>query len=236
MSAMKPTPTVLMFDIDGTLLKTGGAGRRSMRRAFHEVCDRPDALDAMDFRGMTDPLILEGGLRAIGEAATPERLAALMGAYLRCLEVEVPASRDYEVLPGVHELLATLAGLERVVVGLGTGNSSAGARTKLAHADLWQHFAFGGFGDDHSDRVELVRAGAARGASALGVPLSACRVVVIGDTPKDARAARGIDAHCLAVLTGGYPEPELRAAGAAWVVPDLLHPAVLPTLLGKVSG
>jgi len=229
---MSAQPTVLLFDIDGTLLRTGGAGRRSMRQAFHELFGRPDVLDAMDFRGMTDPLILEGGLLNLGEAPTPEHIRALTDAYLRALAVEVPASTDYEVLPGVRELLAHLSRRECLALGLGTGNTQAGARTKLAHGDIWHHFGFGGFGDDHIDRVEVIRAGAARGAGALRAPLEACRVVVIGDTPKDAYAARGIDAACLAVLTGGYSEAELRDAGAEWVVPDLSHPSVLPALLG----
>jgi len=232
MSQPPAQPTVLLFDIDGTLLKTGGAGRRSMRQAFQDVCGRPEALDGMDFRGMTDPLILEGGLLAIGQLPTPERIAQLARAYLHALTVEVPASPEYEVLPGVRELLARLSGRECVALGLGTGNCEAGARTKLERGELWHHFAFGGYGDDHGDRVELIRAGATRGAGALGAPLRACRVVVIGDTPKDALAARGIDAACLGVLTGGHSEHELRIAGAEWVVPDLCHPDVLPTLLG----
>lgn len=230
---MSAQPTVLLFDIDGTLLRTGGAGRRSMRQAFHELFGRPDALDHMDFRGMTDPLILLGGLHSVGAAPTPEHVAALTEAYLRALAVEVPASSDYAVLPGVRALLAHLSGRERVALGLGTGNTQAGARTKLTHGDLWHHFGFGGFGDDHGDRVELIRTGAMRGASALGAPLDACRVVIIGDTPKDAHAARGIGAACLGVLTGGYSEPELREAGAEWVVPDLRHGSVLPALLGR---
>lgn len=229
---MSAQPTVLLFDIDGTLLRTGGAGRRSMRRAFGELFGRPDILDDMDFRGMTDPLILEGGLQLLGEQPTPEHITALTEAYLRALAVEVPASASYEVLPGVRGLLRRLSGHERLAMGLGTGNSQAGARTKLSHGDIWHPFAFGGFGDDHRDRVEVIRAGAARGARALATSLPECRVVIIGDTPKDAHAALGIGGACLGVLTGGYTEDELRAAGAEWVVPDLRHASVLPALLG----
>ena len=231
-----PQPTVLLFDIDGTLLKTGGAGRRSMRRAFAEVCGREDALDGMDFRGMTDPLIFEGGLAHIGVAVTPERVSALAAAYLRNLEREVPASPNYQVMPGVRALLAALSEHPHVALGIGTGNSEAGARTKLSHGELWHHFRFGGYGDDGWDRVELVRAGATRGAASLGLPLARCRVVVIGDTPKDASAALGIGATCMAVLTGGYSDAQLAEAGSTWVVPDLTHAQVLPRLLGQAEG
>ncbi|MCA9534201.1 MAG: HAD family hydrolase [Myxococcales bacterium] len=225
-------PTVLLFDIDGTLLKTGGAGRRSMRRAFVEVCGREDALDGMDFRGMTDPLIFEGGLARIGVPVSESLVCALAEAYLASLAREVPASPNYQVMPGVRALLTALSEHSHVALGIGTGNSEAGARTKLTHGDLWRHFRFGGYGDDGWDRVELVRAGATRGAEALGLPLARCRVVVIGDTPEDARAALGIGATCLAVLTGGYSDAQLAAAGSTWVVPDLTHSAVLPRLLG----
>ena len=223
-------PTVLLFDIDGTLLKTGGAGGSSMRAAFQEVCGRGDALDGMDFRGMTDPLIFEGGLRAIDEPVCERRVASLAAAYLRQLVREVPASPTYQVLPGVRTVLAELAPAQHVVLGIGTGNSEAGARTKLRHGALSDYFGFGGYGDDGWDRVELVRAGAQRGAHKLGQPLEVCRVVVIGDTPKDVLAARGIGAESMAVLTGGYSDAELVEAGATWVVPDLTHSQVVARL------
>ncbi len=227
---MPMTPTVLLFDIDGTLLRTGGAGRRSMRHAFAEVCERGDALDAMDFRGMTDWLILRGGLLAIGEEPTEARLQALADAYLRQLAREVPASAGYTIMPGVERVLDRVTGRPDVAVGLGTGNFEAGARTKLSRGGLWRHFDFGGYGNDSVDRVELIRAGAERGASALSTPFDDCRIIIIGDTPKDAHAALGVGGECLAVQTGGHGAPELREAGAHWVVADLTDPRV-PELL-----
>ena len=228
------TPTVLLFDIDGTLIRTGGAGRRSMRHAFGEVCDRPDALDAMDFRGMTDGLIFRGGLDAIEREHDPAILDALANAYFERLAVEVPASEAYEIMPHVHDTLDHVRGREGVAVGLGTGNFERGARIKLARAGLGELFAFGGFGDDGDDRIELVRAGAERGAQRLGQPLAACRVVILGDTPRDVHAAKGIGADCVAVATGGYPLEELRATGAELCVPDLSDERVLPFALQSV--
>lgn len=157
-------------------------------------------------------------------------MTLLAAAYLRHLAREVPASPSYQVLPGVREVLASLAAERHIAMGIGTGNSEAGAHTKLRHGELSHYFRFGGYGDDGAERVALVRAGASRGATALGQPLEGCRVVIIGDTPKDALAARGIGAECLAVLTGGFSDAELYAAGATWVVPDLTHPEVVPRL------
>jgi phosphoglycolate phosphatase len=144
----------------------------------------------------------------------------------------VPRSAGFRVYPGAPELLEALVGRDGVAVGLGTGNLREGARIKLEHARLQHHFAFGGFGCDHEDRAALVRVGAERGASHLGLPLSACRVVVIGDTPKDVAAAQAIGAEAVTVETGGAAAAELLAVGAAHAFPDLAAPGVLPALVG----
>ena len=204
-----------------------------MRHAFGEVCGRADALDAMDFRGMTDSLIFEGGLTAIGRASDAELVDALKSAYLTQLALEVPRSPDYRILPGVPDLITELLTAPNYALGLGTGNIEAGARTKLARGELSSPFAFGGFGDDGRSREDLVLAGATRGAATLGVPLEEARVVIIGDTPRDAEAARWLGAECLGVETGGHAEADLRAAGARWVVEDLRDPAARAALLGQ---
>lgn len=227
-------PTVLLFDIDGTLVTTGGVGRRAVERAFGRRHGRADACSLIRFDGMTDRSITRLGLEAIGFAVSEADIDALLEVYLEELQAELEraAPDNYRVHPGVREALR--AASERgAALGLGTGNVREGARLKLEHVDLYRHFTFGGFGCDHELRVELIRRGAERGAAALGQPLSACRVVVIGDTPKDIDAARGIGAESIGVGTGAFSAEELRAHGATHAFDDLLAPNALAALLGE---
>jgi len=221
---------VVLFDIDGTLVTTGGAGRRSLRRAFGEVVDAPHALDGLRFGGRTDPWILRTALAQIDRAWDDALVARITEAYLRALEDEVARSEGYRVMPHVRETIASLA-REDVAIGLGTGNMEPGARIKLARADLSAPFAFGGFGSDAEDRAELLRAGAERGAKLLGVPLDEARVVIVGDTVHDVRAAAAIGARSIAVATGGVSLDDLRSAGAHHALPDLREGA-LDAILG----
>lgn len=226
-------PTVLLFDVDGTLVLAGGAGKRAVTRAFAEVLGVRDALAATDFRGMTDLALFRAGLQEAGQQHDPALVATLLATYLAHLGPELQASAAFRVLPGVRELIAALSGRAHLAVGLGTGNVERGARMKLAHCGLDREFAFGGFGDDAEDRTELLRVGAARGADKLGAPLAACRVVVIGDSPRDVLAARGLGAECLAVATGGHPTTELTALGATHAVESLAADGVRELLLGS---
>lgn len=226
------SPTVLLFDIDGTLIDSGGAGRRAMVHAFETTHGRPDATTGFSFAGMTDQGILRRALSAIGVEVTPEAMDTILAAYLLQLEIELARSEHYRVLPGVASLVASLVELDGIAVGLGTGNVRDGAYAKLRRGDIHHHFEFGGFGCDAEDRTELLRAGAVRGAGQLGVPLEACRVVVIGDTPKDVAAAIGIGAACLGVGTGGSTPADLVALGAVWGFETLDDPAVRTVLRG----
>lgn len=224
-------PTVLLFDIDGTLLETGGAGRASMAGAFADVHGRAEAASGFSYAGMTDRAIVRRGLAALSVEATDEAIEAVLAAYLVRLADEVARSPSYRVLPGVTELVPSLLGLAHVAVGLGTGNVREGAYTKLRRGGIDGHFAFGGFGCDAEDRTELLRAGARRGAAALGAEVAACRVIVIGDTPKDVAAALGIGAACVGVGTGGTSAADLVALGARWGFATLADPGVRQALL-----
>jgi phosphoglycolate phosphatase len=226
-------PTLYLFDIDGTILLTGGAGRRSFERAFVEVTGRADALKAISFGGMTDRGIARAGLEAAGIDVSDERVEKLFEAYLAALADELLRTPKYTIMPGVHEVLAKLKTMANVAIGLGTGNLKRGAEAKLRHGKLWEHFSFGGFGCDHELRGELLRAGALRGAQQLGVPLADCRIVVIGDTVRDVDAAREIGAECIGVETGGVEASVLRDRGAHAVYRDLTQPGVLEVLLGR---
>ncbi len=223
-------PTVLLFDVDGTLLSAGGAGRRALERAFAGHCGTPAALRDIQFNGMTDPGIVRAGIERLGRAPAPDLIAAVLDDYVPLLADELAATAGPHVYPGVAPLLDALIAEDHLAVGLGTGNVQTGARLKLAHAGLDGYFAFGGFGSDHEDRAELLRIGATRGAARLGTDPAACRVIVIGDTPRDVVAATAIGATTLAVATGGFQADVLREAGAAWVFPDLSDGAVCDIL------
>lgn len=227
-----PTPTVLLFDLDGTLITTGGVGRRAMSGAFAKLHRLPehhgksDVFEGFSFAGMTDRAIARYALKHVLDEIPAEEIDRFLDAYLALLEEALPSSAHYVVLPGVAELIASLANEPHLAVGLGTGNVRRGAYAKLERAAIGHFFAFGGFGCDAEDRTEMLRVGAHRGAEKLSRPLADCRVVVIGDTPKDVAAAKGIGATCLAVATGGFTVAELLACGAEHAVETLADAGV----------
>jgi phosphoglycolate phosphatase-like HAD superfamily hydrolase len=224
-------PTILLFDIDGTLVSMKGTGRRALVRAFSDELGRSDLFDRLEFAGMTDPAIIRYGLTQAGVTPEPARIARLLSAYVVALEDEVRRSTNCLVHPGVEALLDAAAARAEVAIGLGTGNVRAGAQAKLERLGLVHRFAFGGFGCDHEERPRLIGIGAARGAARLGRPLDACRVVVIGDTPRDVAAAHAIGATAVAVATSTFGVDALRDAGAA-AFPNLAAPGVLEAILG----
>jgi phosphoglycolate phosphatase-like HAD superfamily hydrolase len=230
-------PTVFLFDIDGTLISTGGAGRRSMVGAFHEL-HGARGVTAVDFpyAGMTDRAIVRGGLRALeGHAADDDAIDRLLELYLGRLADELARSDGYRIHPGVATILEWLPTTGRAAIGLGTGNVRKGAYAKLARGALDGAFTFGGFGCDAEDRTQLLRVGAERGAAALGVAMAECRVVVIGDTPKDVAAALGIGADCIAVGTGGFDPRALLELGAFAAFATLAEERVREALLDAAS-
>lgn len=206
-----PRPTVALFDIDGTLITCGGAGRTSMERAFGEVLGRSDT-GGFPFGGMTDPAIARKAAVAAGHEVEPSLVTRLLERYLAHLERELPRSTGYRVLDGALSLIETLERHAHVAIGLGTGNVETGARLKLEHGAIWQRFSFGGYGSDHEDRARLLARGAERGAAKLGCTVASARVVVIGDTPRDISAARAIGATVIGVATGGYDAHALADA------------------------
>jgi phosphoglycolate phosphatase len=226
-------PTVLLFDIDGTLITTGGVGRRAMERAFE---DEHGSREACQFRfdGMTDRQIARQALTALGIEPTEAAIAKSLAYYLTLLAEEVARASDaeYRLHAGMTEALR--AARERGhAIGLGTGNVLEGARIKLSRVGVFEQFAFGGFGSDAEDRTELIRHGAERGARHAGAPFAECRVVVIGDTPKDVVAARGIGAECIGVGTGRFTPEALLECGATHAFPSLGAPGALAALLGS---
>lgn len=224
---------LLLFDVDGTLVLTGGAGVGAMNRAFEAVFGIADAFRDVPMAGRTDPAILSDALATFGVAPTAGHLADFTMAYFTLLEEEIdapvptpvditPRHRFKGALPGVPELIGRLAGIDTVFLGLLTGNYFGGARIKLAHFDLWRHFRCGAYGGDAHLRHELVPVAMARAVEAgcPGVGLS--DVIIIGDTPLDVDCASKAGVACVAVATGGCDLASLRAAGADVVFENLL--------------
>jgi len=224
---------LLLFDVDGTLVLTGGAGVRAMNRAFERVFGIPDAFRGVPMAGRTDPAILSDALAAFGVSPTAGHLADFNAAYVALLQEEVlaPAPEPTDgtprrwfkgVMPGVPELINRLATTDSVFLGLLTGNYLDGARIKLTYFDLWRQFRCGAYGGDATLRHELVPVAMARAADAGCPQVERSDVIIIGDTPLDVDSARKAGVACVAVATGGYDRSALHAAGADVVFDNLL--------------
>jgi phosphoglycolate phosphatase-like HAD superfamily hydrolase len=208
----------VLFDIDGTLLVTGGAGAVAWQRAFREL-HRVDAnIGEHTHAGMTDPEIAEIVFReVVGRDGSETERAAAIAAYLGHLDEAVEESSGYRVMPGIEELLPRLAG-EGVLLGIVTGNIESAAHIKLARGNLNRFFAFGGYGSDSRDRTELTKKALERGATVAGGPLDPAVTIAVGDTPRDVKAGHGAGIRVAGVATGAYGVEQLREAGADWAL------------------
>jgi phosphoglycolate phosphatase len=214
-------PQAILFDVDGLLISTGGAGTRSWRWAFDELYGIPADIGEFTESGMTDPVVGRLTFAAvIGHEPSAEELARVVSHYLMRLPEEVAQSSGYRVLAGVEELLPRLCH-GGFLLGITTGAVEAAAHIKLARANLNRFFSFGGYGSDSADRGELTRKAIARAAEILGSPIDPQRVLVVGDTPKDIAAAHVAHAISVGVASGRYSEEELREAGAEYVLSSL---------------
>jgi phosphoglycolate phosphatase len=211
----------ILFDIDGTLIVTGGAGAASWRDAFDELYGIPADIGEFTDAGLTDPEVGRMTFEAVLHRQ-PERgeFAKLLERRLHHLYRTVAESEDYRVLEGVAELLPAL--LEGgYLLGLVTGNVEAAAHIKLHRAQLNRFFSFGGYGSDSSDRVEVTRAALRRGSLVYGEKLAPERCLVVGDTPHDVDAAHGAGVACVAVASHDFTVAQLSEAAADWVVDSL---------------
>ena len=208
----------VLWDIDGTLLTTGGAGAVAWQRAFQELYGVEANIDEHTRAGMTDPEITETIFdEVVGRAGSPEEHAEVIARYLEYMPEAVAESTGYEVKPGIAEILFRLAG-EGVVQGLVTGNVEPAARIKLARGDLDKYFTFGGYGSDDRDRVKVTERALERAAEAAGAPLDLAATISVGDTPRDVSAGHGAGIRVVGVATGSYSVAEQEEAGADWAI------------------
>ncbi|WCJ60543.1 HAD family hydrolase [Fontisphaera persica] len=210
-----------LFDIDGTLIRTHGAGVRAFARAFAVEFGLGNGTETMSFAGRTDTSLVREFLRQHGRQVTPEDMQRFFDCYVFLLDHYLRESTG-GVIPGVPEFLAALQRQHPpAVLGLLTGNIRLGAEIKLRRFGLWGPFVTGAFADDHEDRNEIARVAFARGRALLGDTLQPDEVLVVGDTPHDIRCGRAIGAKTLAVATGGATLEELQKHQPDWAVPTL---------------
>lgn len=222
--------TVLLFDIDGTLVLTGGAGQRAMARAFEELFAIPDGFRNIPMAGRTDTAILSNAAAAHG--ILPADLAPFHDVYLAHLERElIPPNPRKLVMPGVRALLDALGSRADVYLALLTGNYQKAARLKLEHFDLWRYFPCGAFADDSPDRNTLVPKAMDRIRASGGPDVPPGDVVVIGDTPHDVACAHVAGARGIGVATGPFSVAQLHESGAEIVFEDLSDTSAFLRLL-----
>jgi phosphoglycolate phosphatase len=212
---------LVLFDIDGTLVHTGGAGVQAFRKVFQTEFDAHDGFEKLKFAGRTDVSLVREFFRYHDISETPENFERFFEQYVFWLDYILNHSQT-EACPGVWEFIDALKALRQPpIVGLLTGNIRLGAEIKLRHFDLWKEFETGAFADDNEDRDLIAVAARERGRRLLGENLRDDEILVIGDTPFDIRCGRAINAKVLAVATGGATLEELKNHQPDWAVKDL---------------
>jgi phosphoglycolate phosphatase-like HAD superfamily hydrolase len=227
---------LILFDIDGTLVLTGGAGVRATERAFRDVFDYTDGLTSVSMAGRTDAWIVAEMAALHGRTVDDARIGLFKKVYVRYLseEIEQPGPRK-GILPGVRPLLDQLASSGELYLGLLTGNFHEGARIKLQYFDLWRYFGAGAFGDAAHDRNGLLWKAMAAVEQSGGPHVRPSEVVIIGDTPLDVAVAVAGGARSIAVATGSYDVKTLLESGADVALPDLSDRQVVLEALERLS-
>jgi phosphoglycolate phosphatase len=212
---------LVLYDIDGTLIASGGAGVRAFSAVARSTFGQVDGVAHLNFAGRTDLSIIREFFQFHGIPTVAANFERFLDDYVFWLD-HFLAQLHGRVLPGVEESLQSLYALgEPPLVGLLTGNIRLGAEIKLRHYQLWHPFKVGAFADDHENRDEIAAIARERAGVMLGRPLCGEEILVIGDTPLDIRCARAIGARCLAVATGGFSLETLKSHRADWTVASL---------------
>jgi phosphoglycolate phosphatase len=226
---------LLLFDIDGTLITSGGAGEQALRDAMASRFGVAEDLKGIVLAGATDAKIAIALLERHNLPPTPANIASLLDEYIGHLESRIPRHNG-RVLPGMLELLEALAQRPEAVLALLTGNVARGAQIKLTHYGVWHHFEFGAFADDHPDRNELGKFARARALERHGIEFPPENIFVIGDTPRDIECGRAIGAKTVAIATGHHPMGELASHSPDFLFADFSDTArVLECLLGPTA-
>jgi phosphoglycolate phosphatase len=224
---------IILFDIDGTLVLTGGAGGRAMRRAFHDVFQVDNAFEGIPMPGRTDSSLISEALVRTGLTHERGRMGRFQACYYEhlanALREPHPGKR---IMPGVRELLDALSHRDGVFLALLTGNFGPSARLKLQHFDLWRYYPCGAFGEDAEDRNLLLPIAVERAQRHGAEVLAAERVIVVGDTPFDVACAVASGARAVAVATGPADVSTLRRCGAHVVFDNLSDTGAFLELLG----
>lgn len=202
--------TLILWDIDGTIIVSHGAGVRAMERAFQQQFQQPCDLSKIDWAGRTDSWITSEVLRHNQLPVTPENIQTYLESYLSLLPVELANGQQGQVLPGILELLETLHHHPAIVQGLLTGNMRRGAQFKLTHYQVWHYFEFGAFADDSPSRNDLGPHAQRRARELHGIEFAPENTYIIGDTPHDIACGKVIGAHTIAVATGNFSLAELE--------------------------
>ena len=226
---------LVLFDIDGTLIRTGGAGVQAFAKVFATEFNAVDGFERLKFAGRTDVGIVREFFGFHHIPPTPENFHRFFERYAFWLDHILRESKG-GVCAGVHEFIAELKALPKPpVLGLLTGNIRLGAEIKLSHYHLWDVFQTGAFADDHEDRDQIAAIARNRGSRILKRELRGEEVLVIGDTPLDIRCARAIGAKMLAVATGGHALSELKLHKPDFAVPDLASISAYQVIQGIVQ-
>jgi phosphoglycolate phosphatase len=226
-------PTLILWDIDQTLVNMDRAGERALLQLIKETYqhDFKEQLP-IDLRGRTDTSIMRDLMTHIRVEHTPAAADKFRGEYLALLPITLPKG-NARVLPGVQAALDAIAAHPELHQALLTGNLREGARLKLSHVGIWSYFEFGAFADDSSDRNKLGPFALARAKEKTGIDFPPQRVWIIGDTPHDIACAQAIGANSIGVATGSFLPEELDACGATHVFRDLSDTQALLNLLSR---
>jgi phosphoglycolate phosphatase len=215
---------VFLFDLDWTLVYTGGAGLRALTYAFEKHCQVPEGMKNISPDGKTDPAIVREMIRVhLQREPQPGEIDAICRGYVDRLKIEVKEGPGYKVLPGIPELLAVLSKRPDVILGLGTGNLEEGARAKLGRADLMRFFQFGGYSNDSEDRPKVLGTAVQRAEALLGEKVPPRDVIVIGDNFRDIQAGQAIGATTVGVASGPMSYDSLAAYHPDYLFHDLSH-------------
>lgn len=223
---MRSDRRLLLFDIDGTLITSGGAGEQALKDAMASRFGVVENLQGVSLAGSTDANIAMQLLGRHGLESSPENIAALLDEYLSHLPVRM-GQRNGFLMPGILPLLEELHRRPDAVLALLTGNVERGAEIKLTHYGVWHFFEFGAYADDHHDRNELGKFARARALERHGEEFEPSRIYVIGDTPRDIECGRAIGARTVAIATGQFGADELAAHRPDFLFQDLSDTAAV---------